>query len=97
LIPFDHKFEGEHRIENFGDKFLLPELPGILAWAVRGFLRMQEEGMKPPDIVMSATQEYKSAEDGVGAFWMSFASLMNGRRFRFPICMRLLRKTRTFT
>jgi len=75
LIPFDHKFEGAERIENFAEKFLLPELPGILAWAVRGFLRMQKEGMKPPDIVMSATDEYKSAEDGVGAFLEEFCEL----------------------
>ena len=75
LIPFEHKFEGANKIEKFADKFLLPELPGILAWAVRGFLMMQDEGMKPPDIVMSATQEYKSAEDGVGAFLDEFCEL----------------------
>jgi phage/plasmid-associated DNA primase len=31
--------------------------------------------MKPPDIVMSATDEYKSAEDGVGAFLEEFCEL----------------------
>ncbi len=75
LIPFEHKFEGEERIENFADKFLLPELPGILAWAVRGLLRMRSEGMKPPEIVMDATREYKSAEDGVGAFLDEYCDL----------------------
>jgi P4 family phage/plasmid primase-like protien len=75
LVPFEHKFEGANKIENFAEKFLYPELPGILAWAVRGFLKMQAEGMKAPDIVMSATQEYKSAEDGVGAFLDEFCDL----------------------
>ncbi|MCK9554998.1 phage/plasmid primase, P4 family [bacterium] len=75
LIPFEHKFEGEERIEKFADKFLLPELPGILAWAVRGLLRMRSEGMKPPEIVMDATQEYKTAEDGVGAFLDEYCDL----------------------
>jgi len=72
LIPFEHKFEGANKIEKFAEKFLYPELPGILRWAVEGFLKMQKEGMKPPDIVRCATQDYKSDEDAVGAFLDEF-------------------------
>ncbi|HNX82720.1 MAG TPA: phage/plasmid primase, P4 family, partial [Candidatus Omnitrophota bacterium] len=68
LIPFEHKFEGANKIEKFAEKFLYPELPGILRWAVEGFLKMQKEGMKPPQIVQCATQDYKSDEDAIGAF-----------------------------
>ncbi len=72
LIPFEHKFEGVNKIEKYAEKFLYPELPGILRWAVEGFLKMQKDGMKPPKIVQCATQDYKSDEDAVGAFIEEF-------------------------
>lgn len=75
LIPFDHKFEGENKIEKFAEKFLYPELPGILKWAVQGFLQIQAEGMQAPQVVLSATEDYKTTEDGVGAFLDEFCEL----------------------
>jgi len=48
LIPFFYKFSEEERDEYFYEKFLKPELEGILAWAIEGCLKWQSEGIKNP-------------------------------------------------
>jgi len=44
------------------------ELPGILAWAVRGCLEWQQRGLEPPREVQAATAQYRSESDLVGGF-----------------------------
>jgi P4 family phage/plasmid primase-like protien len=45
------------------------ELPGILNWAIRGYLEMQAiGGLKPPAGVRAATAEYQSESDQFGQF-----------------------------
>lgn len=72
LIPFEHKFTGDKKIEKYAEKFLYPELPGILRWAIEGYQRLQQEGLKEPDIVRYATNEYKSSEDVIAGFLDEF-------------------------
>lgn len=66
LIPFEVTFEGRE------DKGLLDtlrgELPGILAWAVRGALEWQREGLQPPQAVLAATRAYREESDELGRF-----------------------------
>lgn len=47
---------------------LLEELPGILNWLLDGWREYQEKGLKPPDSVHAATQEYRRENDPVGEF-----------------------------
>ncbi len=47
---------------------LIAELPGILAWAVRGCLIWRREGLTPPAAVSSATADYRSEMDVLAAF-----------------------------
>ena len=47
---------------------LRAELPGILAWAVRGCLKWQTEGLREPACVVAATQEYRREMDTLGLF-----------------------------
>ena len=47
---------------------LRPEFPGILAWAVRGCLAWQHEGLEPPPEVTNLTAEYRCESDSVGRF-----------------------------
>jgi putative DNA primase/helicase len=47
---------------------LRKELPGILAWAVRGCLKWQREGLAEPEEVRSATAAYRSEMDVLAAF-----------------------------
>lgn len=67
LIPFEQTFEGDRKDKDLGKK-LEEELPGILAWAVRGCLLWQKEGLEPPEKVMDATQGYKEEMDVLGDF-----------------------------
>ncbi len=48
---------------------LMAELPGILAWAIRGCLEWQRIGLEPPPIVTEATDEYFAAQDSL-AQWL---------------------------
>ena len=50
-----------------GSSFL--KLPGILRWALEGCLTWQKHGLACPKVVMTATAEYRSAEDRLGAFF----------------------------
>jgi putative DNA primase/helicase len=44
------------------------ELPGVLAWIVRGCIEWQREGLKAPDDVRRATAAYRIEMDVLGAF-----------------------------
>jgi putative DNA primase/helicase len=76
LIPFTRCFkEAGHvkekkdaeQVKDMLDK-LLTELPGILAWAVRGCLAWQQDGLPLPETVRVATEAYRNESDIVGAF-----------------------------
>ena len=67
LIPFNATFLGKR-----ADPLLMPKLrgeyAGILAWAVRGCLDWQRQGLGDPPAVEHATKGYRAEEDRVGAF-----------------------------
>lgn len=50
------------------EKQLEEELPGILAWLVRGCLLYQKEGLIPPAAILEATADYRDEEDTMQAF-----------------------------
>jgi putative DNA primase/helicase len=66
LVPFEQSFEGREDRQLAGT--LDAELPGILAWAVQGCLAWQAWGLGQPAAVTQATNEYRQAEDHLGAF-----------------------------
>jgi len=66
LVPFDVCFEG--REEKDLPAKLEAELPGILAWAVRGCLDWQRDGLGQAAAVSNATTAYRQDEDVLGAF-----------------------------
>jgi putative DNA primase/helicase len=47
---------------------LLAESPGILNLLVEGFLEWQRGGLKPPPVVVAATEEYRGEQDKIGDF-----------------------------
>jgi putative DNA primase/helicase len=67
LIPFDVVFEGAQKDPDLPAR-LAAELPGILAWAVRGCLEWQAGGLKPPARVTSATEAYRADSDLLGSY-----------------------------
>lgn len=67
LVPFTKTFAEEEKDALLPEK-LAVELPGILAWAVRGCVNWQSERLGAPKEVMAATEEYKSEMDVLSAF-----------------------------
>jgi putative DNA primase/helicase len=67
LIPFTQRFEGADADHSLRQK-LEAELPGILAWAVRGCLAWQAKGLTPPATVKDATASYRSEMDTFAGF-----------------------------
>ncbi len=67
LIPFNVFFPPEKRDRELTEK-LIQELPGILNWAIDGYLLWRESGLNPPASVLDATAAYRSDEDRVGTF-----------------------------
>lgn len=77
LVPFDVKLWNpdagetgdEHlRQDKTLESKLLAELRGILAWAVRGCLQWQRDGLGAPAAVREATVGYRDEEDTVAEF-----------------------------
>ncbi len=67
LIPFTVKIEGDKEDKSMLAK-LRGEQKGILAWAVRGCLEWQKDGLKVPDIVSDATKAYQDGENLLKTF-----------------------------
>jgi len=67
LIPFTTKIEDDAQDKQLDDKLLL-ERSGILNWLVEGALMWQKEGLKPPGIIINATNEYRGEMDVIGNF-----------------------------
>jgi putative DNA primase/helicase len=67
LIPFDVVIP-EHEQDKKLRAKLAAELSGILNWAVAGCLEWQMNGLREPDIVRAATEEYSTEKDEVGLF-----------------------------
>lgn len=81
LIPFDVKFGDDRKDPELPER-LRAELPGILAWAVRGCLEWQRVGLQPPARVLAATETYRSESDCLGQ-WIA-GSLVQDRRHETP-------------
>ena len=67
MIPFNARFEGGNADKELPVK-LRSELPGILAWAVRGALAWQRDGLNVPFSVAEATEGYRQEMDVLGTF-----------------------------
>jgi putative DNA primase/helicase len=77
LIPFNVRFvlpgqddgqsDARRADPDLADK-LRGELPGILAWLVRGCLDWQRIGLAPPAKVLAATKDYRARMDVVQEF-----------------------------
>lgn len=67
MVPFTVTIPPERRDGRLTEK-LLAERDGIMAWAVQGCLDWQHTGLRPPQCVIDATEEYFDEEDRVGEF-----------------------------
>ncbi len=74
LIPFDVCIAPEKRDLLLRDK-LRAELSGILNWALEGCLAWQRLGLRPPEKVFAATDEYRQDMDVIGQFIEDYCRL----------------------
>lgn len=68
LIPWGVTVPKQERDRKLPGK-LRAELPGVLAWIVRGCLEWQREGLKEPEAVRQATAAYRGEMDTLAAFF----------------------------
>lgn len=66
LIPFEKSFKDKPDPNLKAD--IRKELPGILAWAVRGCLEWQERGLDEPEVITRAVETYRSEQDLIAQF-----------------------------
>jgi putative DNA primase/helicase len=67
LVPWDRKIAEDRKDTNLLVK-LKAEWPGILAWAVRGCLAWQRDGLQEPPEVTDATAAYRAEQNLLGEF-----------------------------
>lgn len=79
LIPFTVQIPNNEIDEKLPEK-LLTELPGVLAWAVRGCLKWQENGLDIPEAVTGATKKYRAGQDEIGRFLTEYCVVKAGAR-----------------
>ena len=69
-IPFDQQISEQKRDIHL--KNILCNIkktgPAVLSWLVQGCLAWQKEGLRPPDVVKQATNEYKQKMDPLADF-----------------------------
>jgi putative DNA primase/helicase len=66
MWPFLVTIPEKERDRRFRQNRLMPELPGILNWALRGLQKYHLLGLKPPPAVIDATEEYRADMDVLG-------------------------------
>lgn len=74
LIEFLRKFSGGSRDPRLRDK-LKAEASGILNWLIEGCLAWQKEGLKPPQIISDAVNDYRNATDVLADFLESVCTI----------------------
>jgi len=67
VVPFNVSIPPEERNLQLTNE-LEEELPGILAWAVKGCLMWRQEGLGKPAAVRDAVEAYQGQNDGVPTF-----------------------------
>ena len=67
LLPFTQTFEGDTADPDLADE-LKDEAEGILAWAVRGAMRVADGEPPLPKAVRAAVSDYREEQDLLGQF-----------------------------
>ncbi|MBM9514716.1 DNA primase family protein [Desulfogranum marinum] len=88
LVPFEVTIPPHEQDRDLEEK-LNAELPGILAWAVRGCLDWKKNGLGLPKVIADATNEYRQEMDVVGRFIEDCCTVGNGEKVSSQILFTL--------
>ncbi|MGD9698474.1 phage/plasmid primase, P4 family [Acinetobacter sp.] len=82
LVPFTRNYDKDPNIKKDVNRSakLLRELPGILRWIVQGALDYKQNGLKPPQGVLAAKDEYKQENDLLADWICDCCDLVEGYR-----------------
>jgi putative DNA primase/helicase len=80
LIPFDQTIPAAERVRDFRETVLMPELAGILNWALEGLRDYLKNGLQPPARVLKASNEYREDMDVIGQ-WIAERAERNSHAF----------------
>ena len=81
LVPFAVTIPAHKQDRDLLDK-LKEELPGILAWAVRGCLEWKKSGLAPPAAVKAATDAYREEMDTLADFIADRCTIAPGAKVK---------------
>jgi putative DNA primase/helicase len=76
LVPFTVTIPEEERDEHYREKYLVPELAGILNWMLEGLKAYNERGLTPPEAIQAATRAYRTEMDVIEQ-WLEDNCLCN--------------------
>jgi putative DNA primase/helicase len=79
LVPFEHVVPEEQRDPTLGEK-LAEESAAVLAWLARGAADYANNGLRTPDVVRDATQDYADDQDTIGRFVNDLCHLAPGHQ-----------------
>lgn len=69
-IPFTVRVPDEKKIDDLDDKIIAAELPGVLAWAVRGAVDWMCGGLRAPLAIKEVIAQYREETDLLGE-WLA--------------------------
>lgn len=81
LIPFTAQIPEEKVDKNLKYK-LIKELPQIAKWAIDGAIKWQKDGLKSPDCVVQATNEYRYEMDIISRFFSEYVIFDSSARMK---------------
>lgn len=84
LIPFTAQIPDAKVDKNLKNK-LKKELPQIMKWAVDGALKWQRDGLKVPEIVRKATEEYRYEMDTLCRFFSEYVVVDSTARMKASV------------
>lgn len=69
-IPFTVQIAEAKRVTDLDARLVREELPGVLAWAVKGAMDWAKNGLKVPAIIQTETTQYREETDLLGQ-WLA--------------------------
>ncbi len=81
LVPFSVTISDDEKDVDLGEK-LKKESSGILNWMIQGCLMWQKDGLKVPEEILQATEEYKKEQDYLGDFFRECCEI--GKDYKVP-------------